>query len=381
MGFRATQRKAVSMKIDNVRAIHLSIPLDFPMGFARGHITHREYVIAAIDTDEGITGVGYAFALLKAKGIRTLMEENLAPLILGEDPLQHEMLWERMYQANYYDGGGGAIMRGISAIDIALWDIRCKAAGLPLYRMLGGARTAIPAYASGGGYYEGKGLSHLAEEMAGCVQSGFRAVKIRVGRRSAQDDRERVRVVREAIGGDVALMVDAVNAWRNAKEAIEVARRIEEYDVRFIEEPVMPNNNEALAEIRQATDIPVAGGETFSGRWAFRELMVREAVDIVQPDVTMCGGISEWLKIAALASAFNLSLAPHRAAEIHAHLASANAHTTLLEFFAPNQAGLVVFDKVLAEPLTLRDGCLLVPETPGVGVTLDWDAVESYRVP
>jgi D-arabinonate dehydratase len=368
------------MKITGVKTVYVEIPLEKPFTFATGSLKHRQYVIVAIETDAGIVGEGYTFALYNGAVIRCQIERRLKDVLLGEDPLFHERLWEEMFRANYYDGRHGTLMRAISAVDIALWDIKCKAANLPLHKLLGASRTRIPAYASAGGYHEKNELRILAEESAACVEDGFRAIKVRVGKRSAENDRERVAATRAAIGDGVELMVDAVNVWKTAKEAIKVARLIEEYEIRFFEEPVPGDNWPALVDIKAGIDIPLAAGETGSGRWAYRDLLVNDAVDIIQPDVTAVGGISEWLKIAGLAACFDTPLAPHRASEVHAQLAAATPHAEILEYHAPSQKGLVVFDRILKEPLTFREGLVEVPDTVGAGVAFDWEAVARYAV-
>ena len=369
------------MKITDVQTIHVAIPMEKAYGYSKGKLQQREYILIRIETDAGILGAGYTFSLDKGGGIKYLIDHNLRPLLLGADPLFHELHWNRMFQANYFDfGRNGAIIRAISAVDLALWDIKCKLAKLPLCQLLGGYRTHIPAYASGGAYYEGNGLKLVAEEMAACVEAGFKAVKMKIGRGSAQDDRARVKAVRQAIGSEVELIVDAVNGWRDPKHAIKVAHLIEEYDIRWLEEPLMPDNIQGLAQIAAAIDIPVAGSEFEAGRWAYRNFLVHKAFDILMPDVNTVGGISEWLKIAGMAAGFDVPISPHRASEVHAQLAGATPNVFMIEYQAPVQAGVVVFDKILRESLRCKDGMIEIPQTPGVGLDFDWEAVESYRV-
>lgn len=369
------------MKITDVRAIHVAIPLEKAYGYSTGKLLAREYVLVVVETDAGVTGAGYTFAISHGAGIKYLIEHNLVASLMGEDPLAHEMLWERMFKRNYFDfGRNGALMRAISAVDIALWDVKCKVANLPLCKLLGGYRTSIPAYASGGGYYEGDTTGLLAKEMGACAVEGFKAVKMKIGKGSAADDLDRVRATREAIGPGVELIVDAVNAWSDAKYAVKVARMIEEYDIRWLEEPVMPDNVEMLAEIARSTDIPIAGCEFEAGRWAYRDFVAHKAFDILMPDVNTVGGISEWLKIAGMAACYEVPVSPHRASEIHAQLAGATAGVFIIEYQAPSQTGTVVFDRILRESLVCRDGVVEIPQTPGVGTVFDWKAVAKYEV-
>jgi D-arabinonate dehydratase len=216
--------------------------------------------------------------------------------------------------------------------------------------------------------------------MGACAAEGFKAVKMKIGKGRAEEDRDRVRATREAIGPGVELMVDAVNAWSDAKYAIRVARMIEEYDVRWLEEPVMPDNVEMLAQIARATDIPIAGCEFEAGRWAYRNFVEHKAFDILMPDVNTVGGISEWLKIAGMAACHEVPVSPHRASEIHAQLAGATVGVFIIEYQAPSQCGTVVFDRILREPLSCRDGVVEISQTPGVGTVFDWDAVAKYEV-
>ena len=216
-------------------------------------------------------------------------------------------------------GRRGITTRVISGLDIALWDLKAKIAGMPLYKLLGGFTNRVDTYVAGGYYEEGKGLRELAEEMERSMELGARAVKMKVGGVPINEDVERVRVVREAVGPDVKVMVDANNAYRHY-QAIEFARKVEKYDVFWFEEPVEPDDYIGQREITRATGVPIAAGENEYTRYGFRDMINHRAVDILQPDALILGGITEFMKVAALAQANDLDIAPHGSQEVHIHL-------------------------------------------------------------
>ena len=285
------------MKVRDVENMLVRVPLGRPVSMSTRTFTARDFNVVRLTTEDGITGVGYARG---GELVRAAVEHELRPLLLGRDALATEIFWEDVWRETGLVGRQGALLRALSAVDIALWDIKAKAAGLPLFRLLGGADPSVPAYVSGGYYRDGQTEQELAYEMAGYVERGFRAVKIRVGRLKLRDDVRRVAAVRAAIGDDVDLMVDANQAYRSSAEAIAAGRAFAEQGVRWLEEPLGPEHLAATADVAAALDLPIAGGEVESTRWAFRDIIERKALDILQPDVTVVGGISEWLKVAAV---------------------------------------------------------------------------------
>ena len=313
--------------------------------------------------------------------VATIVEERLKDLLVGEDPFQTEWLWNRMYSAEgtLTYGRRGIAIRAISAVDIALWDLKGKALKMPVCRLLGGCRTRVPAYASGGYYEEGKTVDDLADEATAYVKQGFKAVKIKVGLLQLDEDNERVRAVREAVGADVGLMVDTNNAYR-PYSAIRAARAFEKYSIEWLEEPVSPDDLSGSARVAAAVDTPLASGELEYTRYGFRQLIDTEAVDIVQSDANVAGGVTEWIKVAALASANSVPVAPHSSQEVHVHLVAATPSALNVEFFDPS-ADIRKTEELFATHLKLVDGYLTVPQTPGFGVELSQKAVEKYRVP
>jgi D-arabinonate dehydratase len=275
-------------------------------------------------------------------------------------------------------GRRGLTTRAISAIDIGLWDLRAKVAGLPLYKLLGGFRDRVPTYIAGGYYEEGKGLKELQQEMVDSVNMGARAVKMKIGAVSIAEDVARVRAVREAIGPEVKLLIDANCAYR-AYEAIQLAKRVEDYDIFWFEEPVAPDDYEGHQRVAQATSIPIATGENEYTRYGFRDLIAHNAASILNADAKVLGGVTEFMKVAALAQAHDLDVAPHGSQDIHVHLVSAIANGLILEYYRDT------VDPMWARMYhhTLRvndDGTVSPPNVPGHGAEPNYEALEPFRV-
>src|ERR671933_2596287 len=266
------------MKITAITSEEFRWPRHVPIRNGKHTYTHAGLGIVRIDTDAGVTGIGLgATGMVGHATVATLKHE-----LIGEDPIDVERLWHKMWVPKLV-GRRGITTRAISAIDIGLWDIRAKAAGLPLYKLLGGYRDRVPTYIAGGYYEEGKGLAELAREMEENVELGARAIKMKVGAVPIREDVERVRVVREAIGPDVKLLVDANCAYRHY-EAIQLARRIEDYDIYWFEEPVAPDDYEGHRKLAAATTIPIATGENEYTRYGFRDLIAHQAAAILNAD-------------------------------------------------------------------------------------------------
>jgi len=371
------------MKITKVEALVLSCLLEKPIMDATYTLPHRSAVLVKIDTDEGLSGVGEAAYFGGPPVItKTIIERELKEYLIGEDPLNIERLWEKMYQRSIKHGRKGAIIASMSGIDIALWDIKAKAAKMPLYKLLGGCYEAIRAYASAGFYAPAKEVKELAEEMASYVREGFTAVKMKIGRLSLSQDAERVKAAREAIGDDVDLLVDGNNAY-NSYQAIKMARKLEEYNIFWFEEPVPAEDIEGSAKVVAAIDTPVAAGENEFTRYGFRDLIINKAIDIAQPDVTWCGGITEAKKIAAMASAWNIPCVPHSFSSAIALVAnlhfSASICNSLFQEFDRNYNPLR--ENLLTEPITInKDSYIELMDKPGLGVELDESVVKQYRV-
>jgi len=371
------------VKINKLEAMVLTCQLDKPIMDATYTLPHRSAVLVKIATDEGISGIGEAAYFGGPPMItKMIIEKELADYIIGEDPLNIERLWEKMYQRSIKHGRKGAIIASMSGIDVALWDIKAKVAGMPLYRLLGGGHEKIRAYASAGFYAEGKGLKELAEEMASYVKEGFTAVKMKIGRLSQAEDVARVAAVRKAIGPNIDLLVDGNNAY-TAYEAIKIARKMEEYDIFWFEEPVPAEDIEGSARVAAAIDTPLAAGENEFTRYGFRDLIINQALDIAQPDTTWCGGITEARKIAAMASAWNITCVPHSFSSAIALVSnlhfSASIPNSMFQEFDRNHNPLR--EELLTEPVKInKDGYIDLWDRPGLGVELNESVVQKYRV-
>jgi L-alanine-DL-glutamate epimerase-like enolase superfamily enzyme len=282
-----------------------------------------------------------------------------------------------MYNESILQGRAGAVMRGISILDTALWDLNARAAGLPLHHYLGSVvDDRVPAYASGGYYLDGKTPAKLGKEMESYVKQGFKAVKMKVGRLSPVEEEARVRAARKAIGEDVLLTLDANNAWRDLPTALEYVRRFEAYNPYWIEEPFSPDAIDLHAALARQTTINVATGEMEAGRWRFRELIDAGGAAILQSDAAVCGGITEWRRISAYADAKGVTVCPHWMHDLHAPLVAATPNARFVEFFLDDQ--VLNFRRLINKQLTFKNGDLILHKTPGLGFEFDEAAIKKY---
>lgn len=367
------------MEIAEVESFAVSIPLAEPVAFATRVVEERDHAVVYVRTDDGTEGVGYSLGYGGAGLIADAVSDLLAPMLVGEDPRDTTRLWREMFDGTVQIGRKGVVLRAISCVDIALWDVKAKAADMPLYKLLGGSRERVPAYASGGYYRDGKGLEGLYDEMERYVERGHDAVKVKVGRRSLEREVERVRTAREAIGDERTLLLDANGKWRNEQEAVRACRAFAEFDPYFIEEPVMPDSVDLMGRVNAALDYPVAAGELEFSRYGFRQLLDSDAVGIVQPDATVVGGITEWLRVAHDAAARDVPVAPHYNWDLHVQLLGAVENGLWAEYFY-RDSDVKAFDDVLDNPMVPEDGYLDVPDRPGHGVSLDRPKLEEYRL-
>lgn len=367
------------MKIRSVEAITVHIPLPRPVWVGKRELSYRDHTLVKVHTDEDIVGWGHTFGYGSAKITSQVVRDILQPFLLDEDPMDNERLWETMYYGTQQFGRKGLVVRAISAVDIALWDIKGQYAGLPLHKLLGAHRDKVEVYVSGGYYRRGEGLEELQEEMETWAERGFRGVKMRVGMLSIEDDMERVRVAREAMGDEAYLMLDAEYLWEDANEAITAIKHFETFNPYWIEGPTSLNKIQTHRRIRRATSTPLATGGQEYTRWGFFEWFREEAIDIVQADVIVVGGITEWLKVAHIADAFELRLAPHANWNLHSHLVAATPNALFVEYFDP-EAEIKVFDKIIENPVVPVDGYITPPDEPGYGVVFDEERIEAFRV-
>jgi len=370
------------LKIVDIQAIPLSAPLDVPIGRAQSYSYTAKYAaLAKVITDEGVIGIGDALTPKGPKSVCAVIDEIIKPNLVGQDPTHIEVLWEKMYLSTRSLGfNKGFMMMAIAAVDIALWDILGKIARMPVYKLLGGCfREEVKAYASSL-YFAGRDARELAAAAEQFVKDGFTAIKLKVGA-GEKRDLENVRAVRKAIGDDIQLMVDA-NGGYDRFTAIKIGREFEKYDVFWFEEPIAHEDIDGYVEVSRALDMPVAAGECEFTRYGFRELLTRGAVDIVQPDVSKAGGISECKKIANLASAFNIPYAPHVWGSAVSHVATLHLAASIPNFLIcevdrlPNP----LREDLLLKPMQIRNGYVQVSQEPGLGIELNEEILKKYAL-
>jgi len=344
-------------------------------------------VVVEVETDAGITGVGHGNWATGA--ISTIVEETLSKLVVGEDPRERERLWDVMYRATIPFGRKGAAVEAISAVDIALWDIAGKELDKPAYELLGGPiQDEIPAYASN---LHPVDHDKLEAEAIDYVERGFEAMKLRFqygpkgGRRGMKENEKLLETVREAVGDEIDIAGDAYMGWtvRYAKKMVD---RLEPYDMAWVEEPVIPDDMDGYAEVREAAPMPIAGGEHEFTRWGHKELLERDAVDILQPDVHRVGGLTEVKRIADMASAHGAPIIPHAGTNPTLHFIAATTNAPIAEFFPiptwyerPDDEATYA-DAIYANPPSPENGTLPLPDSVGVSAELNREALEHFAV-
>jgi L-alanine-DL-glutamate epimerase-like enolase superfamily enzyme len=365
-------------KIQSVEYCAPSVPLDKVTSFSNRTVSIRHYGLVKIRSDDGVEGIGFCYVGSAAGAIfTTAVEQLLAPILIGKDSYAVEALWSAMYQESLLQGRYGTVMRAISALDTALWDLNARKSGLPLHKYLGAFELeSVPAYASGGYYLEGKTPAMLGDEMAAYVDRGFHAVKMKTGRLSPQDEESRLRSARAAIGPGIELMMDCNNGWTDATQALRYIRRFEPYDPYFIEEPFGPDDVESHAKLAKLTRVPIATGEIGYGRWYYKDLLDKGAAAILQSDALVCGGITEWRRIAATAASYGVVMCPHWFHDVHAPLVAATPNARYVEYFWDDQ--VLNFRRLIDRQLECKNGRVILHQTPGLGFGFDESAVAKY---
>lgn len=365
-------------KIASVQVAVACVPLDRPTSFSTRTVTERHFGLVKVRSVDGVEGIGFCYVGSRAGDIlKVAVEQLLAPVLIGQDSLRSEGLWLEMVQESLLQGRAGSVMRAISILDTALWDLNARSVGLALHDYLGCVhREQVIAYASGGYYVDGKTAADLGREMAGYVEQGFQAVKMKTGRLSPVEEQARVAAVRSAIGPDVVLMLDVNNGWADLPTALEYTRRFEAYDPYWIEEPFVPDAIDLHARLAKKTKVTIATGEIEVGRWRFRELIDAGGAEILQADAAVCGGISEWRRIAAHAGSCGVTVSPHWFHDLHAPLVAATPNARYVEYFPDDQ--VLNFRRLIDRQLEARDGHLRLHQTPGLGFNFDEAAVARY---
>jgi L-alanine-DL-glutamate epimerase-like enolase superfamily enzyme len=379
------------MKIVKIEAIPLVRKLEEEFSGGTYKITNRNTIVTRVYTDAGILGEAFGGDEDRWQDqVVSVIRQHLAPILLGEDARDVERLWEQMFLCKA-DLGNRALhvidlinrailTQAIAAIDNAIWDALGKYYNVPLYRLLGGYRQRVPVIAIGG-YYYANDTQHkaLQQEILGYQQAGLAGVKLKVGRVDVHQDVERVRAVREAVGEDFILACDANQAWTPA-QAIEFCRTVTPLNIRWIEEPVYWYDQlDGLRAVSEAVSIPVVAGQGEITRFGCRDLILHGRVDILNVDVTIAGGVTEWKRIAAMASAFNVQMAHHEESQVALHLLASVPHGMYAEVF-PNIKRDPLWYELQAERPLIRDGYMYLPERPGLGLTLNEEVIARYRL-
>ncbi len=334
-----------------------------------GEMRAFELVTARVRDGDGAEGVGYTFTVGRNGGaVLSVLQQEIAEIVAGEDADRIEFLWTKVWWGTHYGGRGGPTVLALSAFDMALWDLKAKRADLPLWKLLGGHDPRVPCYA--GGIDLDLPLDALLRQTDDNLGRGFRAIKMKVGRPRLAEDVERVRAMREHLGTGFPLMLDANMRWTVA-EAVRAARAFAPYDPVWLEEPIPPDDVAGHARVLDEGGLPVAAGENLRTLWEFRHLIASGGVSYPEPDVTNCGGVTAFMKVAHLAEAFGLPVTSHGAHDATVHLLAAVPNRSYLE---AHGFGL---DRYIADPLRIEDGFALAPDRPGHGIQFDWEALAA----
>jgi D-arabinonate dehydratase len=312
--------------------------------------------------------------------VKAVVDKFLKPLLVGEDEELIERLWSRLYMATLRYGRRGIAIAAISGVDVALWDIMGKRAGRPIYKLLGGYRKRVRAYVTGGYYSRGKDIEGLVREVTSYTKAGFRAVKIKIGALSIEEDLARLRAVKDAVGDSVLVAVDANNTY-TYEEALRMGRKLEELGIWFFEEPIQTDLVEWSARLASELDVPIAGYETAFTRWEYLGILREHAVDIVQVDSMWAGGISEFMKIGTLAKTLGYPVIPHYSASgvsliANLHVAAALGCDWIEFHLRPND----LRDRIFREPILRENDELVLPERPGLGYEINEEVLEDYAL-
>src|SRR5947209_4094543 len=337
-----------------------------------GDMSAFELITCRIRDADGAEGVGYTYTVGRNGGaVADILKREIAALIEGREADDIEAIWHHIWWGLHYGGRGGPTVLALSAVDIALWDLKARRAKLPLWRLLGGFNPRVPCYA--GGIDLDLPVEALLKQTDDNLAKGFRAIKMKVGRPDLASDVARVKAMRVHLGEGFPLMADANMKW-GVEEAIRAAKAFQPYDLTWLEEPIIPDDIAGHQRIMAHGGIPIAAGENLRSLWEFKNYIVSNAVSYPEPDVTNCGGVSSFMKIARLAEAFNLPVTSHGAHDVTVHLLAACPNRSYLE---AHGFGL---DRYIEHPLALEQGMAIAPMRHGHGVSFDWKALEALSV-
>ena len=387
-----------NMKITDIKVHGIAAQLERAFWMSLEPYTMAAEIIVEVETDAGVTGIGQIHGR-PMETIAAILNGGFKELLMGEDPLLHERIWQRLFSMTHsrewarfsrasgqpHFGGGNRpqMLAALAGIDLALWDIKGKAAGLPLWRMLGGQDSRVPCYASGGYYEEDapveRQMEAMVEEMTGYARLGYPAVKMKVGGMSIAEDYRRIEAVRRALP-DVDIMLDA-NMGYDVNSAVRAARTFEPLGIRWFEEPVHWYDWVfGVKEVARSTTIPIAAGESQMHLWDSRDLILHGGIRIMQFDSTRAGGLTELLRIAAYAAAHGVLLAPHHDPQIHGHVLAALSNGHIQEVF-PNPVRDPLWEQLFIDLPRIENGVMEMNEKPGFGFELNREAMKRFAYP
>lgn len=359
-------------KITSVRTDLFRVPLATRLSDSiHGDMLDFELITVRITDEDGVTGLGYTYTVnAGGAAVATMVDRYLVDVLVGRDADHTEALWEKMWWHMHYAGRGGHVTSAISAVDIALWDLKGRRLEQPLWRLFGGYDPVVPVYA--GGIDLQFPIEQLLEQADGFITQGFRAIKMKVGRSELREDVERVAAMRTHLGDGFALMADANMRW-SADQAVTAARELREFGLVWLEEPVIPDDLPGQARVVASGGIPVAAGENLHTLHEFRAAIAAQAVTYPEPDVSNCGGMTVFRKVASLAEAHNLPVTSHGVHDLTVHCLAAAPNRTYME------AHGFSLEPYMAEVMPIVDGSVTAPERPGHGIDLDFAALDRFR--
>jgi L-alanine-DL-glutamate epimerase-like enolase superfamily enzyme len=358
------------MKITDIVVHRLSVPLPRPVRTARHNHSHADTVVVEMRSDAGVVGSGYCFAFgpRKAAALAALVED-FAEVYRGR-PAAPQARFTDAWRGMHFIGHTGVAMMALSALDSACWDLAARSVNQPLFRYLGGDRSRVPTYASSGLWLD-YGIDDLLREAESFRGQGHRAMKMRVGRGDPEEDVERVRILRDALGGEAALLADVNQGW-DEPTAIRIGRRLEQHGLYWLEEPLPFEDLEGCARVAAALDMRIATGETDYGSAAIKRHLELRTADVLMPDLQRMGGPTEFLRAAALCHAWHQPVSSHLFTEISAHLLAAVPNGLILEHMA-------WWQDLFTEPLKIDGGCVVLSDKPGTGLELSQTALKRFR--